>query len=281
MAANPYISEILNDSEESSRTTAIRSKVEPAMFRFAGVGFTVALVLFPVGCLLVIAGIFYGPFPIFLYAAHPLTGLGVAAGLTTGLSEAFLALLLFWPLEWAFYGCLFDLSISFLSFAQSQTAQEPIANSPAESRKLLGPAPFSEPSTGESDGSSHDASCHLAGDESHVSATQNTGSEAPSGFADIDCTLDIDCTGPAPHPVSIRNTRSATLPALHPASAASFLLESIGVIFLVAMGIVMTTFGFYLISAMPGVGLGAIVGFNFIIAGFVTALWGFLMKRSR
>jgi hypothetical protein len=120
----------INNSEKSSDTTGLTHGSNPERFSFTFAGFIAAVLLLPVGFVMVSLGLYLHQFQIFLYAAHPLTGLAVAACVPMSSSEYVTSILVLWPLEWILYGFLIDLGISSCCSAKNVSAD---ANPEADS----------------------------------------------------------------------------------------------------------------------------------------------------
>jgi hypothetical protein len=112
----------INNSGKLGDTTNTNQGCDAMRFHFTYAGFILAVLLLPVGFVVVSLGLWHQKFEIFVYSAHPLTGLAMTACVFKTFSSYVTLILLLWPLEWILYGLLIDFGISCRCSAKNVTA---------------------------------------------------------------------------------------------------------------------------------------------------------------
>jgi hypothetical protein len=125
----------------SSLSEEVEYQNEAMSYRWTFIGGVLSILLWPIGFLLILAGLYKANFLVFLCAGHPLMGLLAQIGPTEGSGEALIAFLLLWPLEWLFYGYLVD------SLASTKDLRAKSATSESTSYVIDGSVEQSHPSS--------------------------------------------------------------------------------------------------------------------------------------
>ena len=102
----------INNSGKLGDTTNTNQGCDAMRFHFTYAGFILAVLLLPVGFVVVSLGLWHQKFEIFVYLSHPLMGLAMTACVFKTASSYVTLILLLWPLEWILYGLLIDFGIS-------------------------------------------------------------------------------------------------------------------------------------------------------------------------